>query len=106
MQATDGEYWEHKVMLQAATDGAISSEGILNKRFRMSNREISTRQQYISAQAHQMCGRLQAKIAQLYERYYNPMGRGLQEAADIAEKEMEKYQELLECADYPDRLSR
>ena len=35
------------------------------------------------------------------------MGRGLQEAADMVEKEMVKYQELLECAvmrrDFPDR---
>ena len=33
-----------------------------------------------------MCGRLQAKIEQLCEGYYNLIGRGLQEAADIAEK--------------------
>ena len=40
MLATDGECWGHKVMLQAATDGAISSEGRLNRRFRIGNREI------------------------------------------------------------------
>ena len=35
------------------------------------------------------------------------MSRGLEEAADMAEKEMEKYQDLLECAtmrrNYPDK---
>ena len=37
----------------------------------------------------------------------NLMGTGLQEAADMVEKGMEKYQVLLECAamrkDFPDR---
>ena len=54
-----------------------------------------------------MCGRLEAKLEQLYERYMNLMGTGLQEAADMVEKGMEKYQVLLECAamrkDFPDR---
>ena len=43
-----------------------------------------------------MCGRFEAKLEQLHERHGNLMSRGLQEAADLAEKEMEKYQELLE----------
>ena len=44
---------------------------------------------------------------QLNERHWNLVGRGLQKAADQVEKDMEKYQELLECAvmrrDNPDR---
>ena len=45
-----------------------------------------------------MCGRLEAKLQQLMERYYNLLGRGFPEAADMAEEEMMKYRELLDCA--------
>ena len=33
-------------MLKAATDGATPSEGPLNRRFKIGNREISIREQY------------------------------------------------------------
>ena len=34
MQATEGQYWGHQVMLQAATDGTAPSEGPLNRMFK------------------------------------------------------------------------
>ena len=86
MQATEGQYWGHRVMLEAATDGATPSEGPLNRIFKIGNREISVREQYIAEQASQMCGRLGAKLEQLNERHWNLMSRGLQEAANVAEK--------------------
>ena len=49
-QATGGQYWGHRVMLRAATDGAAPSEGPLNRIFKIGNREISTREQYIAGQ--------------------------------------------------------
>ena len=65
------------------------------------------REPYIAEKASQMCGRLGAKLEQLNERHWNLVSRGLQEAADAAEKEMEKDQDLLERAgtrrNYPDR---
>ena len=84
MQATEGQFWGHRVMLQAATDGATPSEGILNRRFRIGNRERSMREQYITGQSVQLCGRMEAKLQQLVERHYNLLRRGLQEAADLA----------------------
>ena len=39
MPATEGQYRYHRVMLQGATDGAIPSDGPLNKMFRPGNRE-------------------------------------------------------------------
>ena len=39
-QATEGQYWGHRVMLKAATDGATPSEGPLNRVFKIGNREI------------------------------------------------------------------
>ena len=95
MQATEGQYWGHGVMLKAATDGVTPSEGPLNRMFKIGKREIPIREQYITEQSSQMCGRLEAKLGQLHERHWNLMGRGLQEAADVVEKEMEKYHELL-----------
>ena len=54
-----------------------------------------------------MRGRLEAKLEQPHERQWGLMGRGLQDVADQVKKELEKYQELLECAvmrrDNPDR---
>ena len=44
MQATEGQYWGHRVMLQAATDGATPPEGPLNRMFKI---EIAIREQYI-----------------------------------------------------------
>ena len=86
MQATEGQYWRRRVMLKAATDGATPSEGPLNRRFRIANREISTAKQYTTEQASQMCGRLEAELEQPKERCLNFVGRGLQEAADVVEK--------------------
>ena len=86
MQATEGQYCGHRVMLKAATDGATPSEGPLNRRFRIANREISTAKQYTTEQASQMCGRLEAELEQPKERCLNFVGRGLQEAADVVEK--------------------
>ena len=40
MQASTGQYWGHRVMLKAATDGATPSEGPLNRVFKIGNREI------------------------------------------------------------------
>ena len=75
--------------------------------FRAGNRELSIREEDEVEQASQMCGRLEGKPQQLHERHWNLTGRGLQEAAGQVEKEMGKYQELLECAatrrDDPDR---
>ena len=85
-------------MLQAATDGATPSEGPSNRMFRTGNREISMREQYIADLASQMCGRLGAKLDQLNERHWNLMSRGLNEAADIVEEEIEEYHELFACA--------
>ena len=83
MQASEGQYWGHRVMLKAATDGATPSEG---------NRQISIREQYITEQASQMCGRVEAKLGQFNENHWNLMSRGHQEAAAMVEKEMEMYQ--------------
>ena len=63
-------------MLKAATDGATPSEGPLNKRFKLGNREISIREQYLTAQASQMCGRLEAKLEQLNERHWKGTAGG------------------------------
>ena len=49
------------------------------------------RDQYSAEQASQLCGRFEAKLGLLPEC-------GQNEAADMVEKEMEKYEELLECA--------
>ena len=38
MQASEGQYWGHAVMLKAATDGAAPSEGSLNRMFKIGNR--------------------------------------------------------------------
>ena len=62
--------------------------------FKIGHREISIREQNITKQASQMCGRLESKLGQLNEKHWNLMGRGHQEAADMVEQEMEKYQEL------------
>ena len=62
MQATKTQCWGHRVMLQAATDGATPSEGPLNRMFKTGNREIPSREQYFTEQASQMCGRLEAKL--------------------------------------------
>ena len=60
MQASTEQFWGHRVMLKAATDGATPSEGPLNRMFKKGNREISVREQYMTGQARQMCGRLEA----------------------------------------------
>lgn len=70
MQATEGQYWGHRVVLQAATDG-----GPLNRMFKIGSREISMREQYTVEQASQMCGRLGAKLEQLNERHWNLMSK-------------------------------
>ena len=38
MQATEEQYYGHRVMLKAATDGAGPSDGAVNRRFRIGNR--------------------------------------------------------------------
>ena len=107
MKASTEQFWGHKVMLKAATDGATPSEGPLNKMFKTGNREISMRDQYIAEQASQLCGRFEAKLGQLHGKYWNLLSSGQNDAADMVEKEMEKYMELLECAvmrrNFPDR---
>ena len=94
-------------MLKAATDGATPSEGPLNKIFKIGNRERSMRDQYIVGQASQLCGRFEAKLGQLHEKYWKLLSSGQNEEADIVEKEMEEHKELLECAvmkrNFPDR---
>ena len=68
MQATEGQYWGHRMMLQAATDGATPSEGPLSRVFKIGNKEASIREQYVTEQPSQMCGRFEAKLEQLNER--------------------------------------
>ena len=62
MQATEGLYYGHQVMLQAAMDGANPTERPLYKRFKPGNRELSIRQEYEVERANQMCGPLEAKL--------------------------------------------
>ena len=103
MQASTDQYWGHTVMLTAATDGATPSEGPVNKMFKIGNREISIREQYIAEQASQLRGRFEAKLGQLRERHWNLMSQ----AADKVKREMERHKGLLECAvvmrNFPDR---
>ena len=84
MQASTEQYWEHKMMLKAATDGATPSEGPM---FKIGTRETSMRNQNIAEQANQLCGRLEAKLGQLHEKYWKLMSSGQHDAADMVEKE-------------------
>ena len=59
LQTTEVQYWGHQVMLKVARDGATPLEGPLKRMFQIGNREISIREQHITEQANQMCGRLE-----------------------------------------------
>ena len=62
MQATEGWYEGHRVMLEAAREGANPS-GLLNRIFRKGNREVAMGSEYIKMQAStNVWYRLHAKI--------------------------------------------
>ena len=100
MQATDGWCEGHRVMLEAANEGANPSGGPLNRSFSVGNREISMRSEYMRMMSIQMCGRLSARIEKLSAQHWNRLGEGNQNAADRIEEELKKYKELLEIAEY------
>ena len=62
MRTTEGEYRGRKVMLKAALEGAIPTEGPLTRRFRPGSREQTIRAEYEKEQAVLMRGRLLEKI--------------------------------------------
>ena len=90
MRFTEGHYEGHRVMLEAANQGAIPSEGPLTKAFRPGNRELSMRADYVREQAMQMCGRLKLKVDRLNSRYDTLLGRGQEDWADTVEKERDR----------------
>ena len=98
VQATEGLYYGHQVMLQAAMDGANPTEGPLYKRCKSGNRELSIKQRYEVERTNQMCGRLETKLQQLVERNSNLLDRGQPDMVDLVEKEIDKFRELLDCA--------
>ena len=90
MRPTEGQYEGHRVMLEAANQGAIPSEGPLIQAFRPGNRELSMTAEHEKEQAIQMCGRLELKMAQLDRRL---------ELLLEVERERERYEHLLEVAE-------
>ena len=89
IQATEGWYAGHRLMLEAANEGANPSGGPLNRTFRVGNRESSMRSEYKRMQATQTCGRLQAKIEDMKVQKWNLLGIGDQDSADRCEKRQE-----------------
>ena len=83
MQSTEGSYEGHRVMLEAANEGANPSAGPLDRSFTVGNTEIPMRSEYMRMQAAQMCGRLQTKIEGLRTQHWN----------------LAKYKGLLEIAE-------
>ena len=53
MQSTEGSYEGHRVMLEAANEGANPSGGPLDRSFTVGNREIPMRSEYMRMQAAQ-----------------------------------------------------
>ena len=51
-------------------------------------------------QAVQMCGRLNVKIEDMKVQEWNLLGIGGQDSAARCEREQEKYEQLLEIAEY------
>ena len=56
------QYHGHIVMLEAATQGAVPTDGPRSKQFRPGNAEYVNWQDYEDKQTNQLCGRLQRKI--------------------------------------------
>lgn len=56
MQATEGHYEGHRMVLEAANEGANPSEGPLNRTFRPGNRDMSIRSEHMKMKADKGAG--------------------------------------------------
>ena len=66
MRSTEEQSWSScVVLLQAATQGAIPTEGLLSRRFKPGNREQRIGEEY---ERDQLYGRLERKVEQLRAR--------------------------------------
>ena len=68
MRSTRGQHHGH-TMLEAATQGAVPTDGPRSKQFRPGNAEYVNWQDYEDKQTNQLCGRLQRKIESLNQRH-------------------------------------
>ena len=82
MRSTRGQYHGHTVMLKAATQGAVPTDGRGPRRFRPGNAKYVNREECEEEQTNQLCGRLQRKIESSSQKHWVLEGRGLFELAD------------------------
>ena len=73
MTSTGGQYEDHRVMLEAANQGALPSEGPVTKAFTPGNRKLSVREEYEVEKASQTRGRLEGKLKQLHGKPVQPI---------------------------------
>lgn len=106
MRSMEGQNLGHQVMLRAALQGAVPTEGPLSRRFLPGNREQMSKVE--KEQAIQLCGRLEEKIEILRERHWNLLGRGEEDGADAVAHEKDRYERLLEYMEmkrgHPERI--
>ena len=101
LRPTEGHYESHRVMLEAANQGAIPSEAPLTKAFRPGKRDLSMRAEHVREQSIQRWGRLDFFIGQLDRRLELLVGRGRGDLSDTVERERERerYELLLAIAE-------
>ena len=96
MRSTTGRHHGQTVMVKAATQGTIPTEGPLSGKFKPGNGEQMNKVEYDRELAVQLCGRPERKTEQLREGHWKLLGRGEEDLADTVECEKERYKRLLE----------
>ena len=87
MRSTPGQFHGHRVMQQAALQGAIPTEGPLSRGVKPGNGEQMNRVEKEKENAILLCGQFEREIGVLRERHMNLLGRG---------GEKDRYERLLE----------